>query len=297
MNSYKLIIESIEQDDILKYDKLKYNSNNHWDLDEYGGNPPSDYYEKILASNTKNWIDKFISSYKKFTIDNSIDIKWIKKASIISQQTGKFSKLFEDELDDFVQRFEIDHPEIFDGITPYFVRCENVSLKYGMHGTGPYYNIKQIIESIVSTIRTHTPIYLDTVQIPIYLIPWNPKISDFNEFRVFVSQGKITAISQQAIYNKFDQDCTDDQIKSYVDIIIKYFTQVVSKNIDWTDSYTYDFAIIDKSIPYFIEPNGFGAGYAAGSALFHWIIDRDKLYGLNIDNIDSSNKIYFRYTI
>ena len=30
--------------------------------------------------------------------------------------------------------------------------------------------------------------------------------------------------------------------------------------------------------PYFIEPNCFGKYYAAGSALFHWIHDHDKLH-------------------
>ena len=287
MTEYKLIIESIDQDDVFVYDKTRFNSNNHWVNDT----KPLDYHDVIQSSNTKYWIDKFIPQYKKFHIINKSDIEWFKSACIISQQTGKFSKLFTDELDDFVIRFEKSNPHLLDGTTPYFVRCENVSLKYGEHGVGPYYNIKQIIESIVSSTPGHTPIYPNTEQLTLYLIPWNEKISDFNEFRVFVHQGVITAISQQALHHKFDPTCTHDQIKLYIDIIVKYFDKCVSKHINWTNSYTYDFAIIDKTTPYFIEPNSFGAEYAAGSALFHWLIDMNKLYGL-----DSEPTIYFRYT-
>jgi hypothetical protein len=53
--------------------------------------------------------------------------------------------------------------------------------------------------------------------------------------------------------------------------------------------FSYDFTFIDNE-PYFIEINCFGKENAAGSALFHWIIDYDKLYGVN-------DCIYVRTTI
>lgn len=56
------------------------------------------------------------------------------------------------------------------------------------------------------------------------------------------------------------------------------------------ETYTYDFAILSNNKPYLIEFNCFGKEYAAGSALFHWLIDEDKLY-------NSDGKIYFRYTV
>lgn len=40
---------------------------------------------------------------------------------------------------------------------------------------------------------------------------------------------------------------------------------------------------------YFIEPNGFGAEYSAGSALYHWIDDYDLLNG-------DKDYVEFRYT-
>jgi hypothetical protein len=53
----------------------------------------------------------------------------MKRASLISSQTGKFSKLFDDELEEFIKFYHQTYP--FNLLTnPYFVRTENVSLKY-----------------------------------------------------------------------------------------------------------------------------------------------------------------------
>jgi len=41
--------------------------------------------------------------------------------------------------------------------------------------------------------------------------------------------------------------------------------------------------------PYFIEQNVFGKEYAAGSSLFHWIIDEEILYQ------KGTPVVYFRY--
>ena len=62
--------------------------------------------------------------------------------------------------------------------------------------------------------------------------------------------------------------------------------------INWTNNYTFDFAIINSQ-PYFIELNSFGKEYAAGSALFHWILDEHILY----NKFEHNNFIEFRYTI
>ena len=117
-----------------------------------------------------------------------------------------------------------------------------------------------------------------------------------NEYRVFVYRNKITAISQQHLYEKnsifngLDKDELNKKINDYVRIITTYFEEKIKKNITYMDSYTYDFAILPGNNPYLIEINCFGKEYAAGSALFHWIIDEDKLY-------NQEDKIYFRYTI
>ena len=167
MWNYK--IKSIQLDDIVKYDKEKYNSNNHW----INNIRPEDYEYILSQTKTSNWIN-FFKQYKKIIIDNPVWIDWLKKSTEISSQTGKFSKLFLDEFDIMVGQLDEQYGYLFDSsnlIEPgYFVRVNNVSLKYGQHKEGPYKNIRTILESIVSCIGTHGPIKINTNILEIYLI-------------------------------------------------------------------------------------------------------------------------------
>ncbi len=274
---------TIEQDDILTHDKNKYNSNNHW-LNDI---KPINYDKIINQSKTSLWINKFHTDYKIIEITNNEQLNWMKKAYEISSQTGKFSQIYSDELDDFIENHK--NMKYFENNNKYFVRTDDVSLKYGEHGVCPYNNLKKIIESLVSSIRTHTPIKNNTTKINIYLLPWI-NIEPWKEFRIFVNNNKITAISQQNIYCVYNKLSNKIILFKFANIIINYFNSVVKNKINHVQSYTYDFAILDDDEPYFIELNSFGKEYAAGSALFHWLLDEDILYGKH-------NKIQFRYTI
>lgn len=125
---------------------------------------------------------------------------WLIQASAIGSQTKKFSKLYLEELDDLLaEHKEFDH--FFANRTPYFVRTNTVSLKYGQHGVGPYFDLRSIIESAVTCIPGHSPIHeahpmLPQSSLTFYLLPWVELNTD-SEFRVFVCGNRITAISQQ----------------------------------------------------------------------------------------------------
>lgn len=318
MSERQIIITGIPLDDILKYDKAKYNSNNHWENDIR----PADYGEVLDKDQTKHWVDKFRdASYHKIIIDDTFHLEWMQKAGEICHQTGKFSKLFEDELDLFIQQVEPRYKHILDGKTKYFVRAENVSLKCGQHKAGPYYTLRQIIESTVSCIHGHRPFSNPNMkQLTLYLLPW-VEIEPQDEFRVFVYQGKITAISQQCLYQRvFPAPTLDMPLESLhaafikkIQLLCDYFESDVKRKISWTDSLTYDFAFLrtpsnvtgadaiegvkvkeddEVLIPFFIEPNCFGKEYAAGSSLFHWLLDESILY-----QTQEPITIHFRYTI
>jgi hypothetical protein len=263
-------IKHIDSDDVIKYDKERFNSNNH-------GQQPSDYANVLRATYTHSWIDKFHSQYKVINLYSN-DLQWLKEANEISSKTGKFTEIYREELNQFVTKYD-------PFLTDKFIRSENVSLKYGQHGAGPYNNMEQVIESLVSSINGHSPIYPDTEHIKLYLLPWL-KIDPWKEFRVFVYKNKITAISQQNLHNYYPE-LTVGKINLYGILITNYFNTTLKNKID-LDSYTYDFALLDDDKPYFIELNSFGKEYASGSALFHWLLDEDILY--NEDGI-----IEFRY--
>ena len=185
---------------------------------------------------------------------------------------------------------------IFNGLE-YFIRTEHVSLKEGVHGLGPYKDFKSIIQSIVTCRLGHSPLYEDTTQIKLYLCEFKTNLDKIKEFRVFVRENKITAISQQSLYdvNNILEPLNDNEkttmIHKWVNIIKSYFETDVKPKITHIDSYVMDFAILSDDSPYFIELNSFGKEYASGSALFGWIQDYDILYGLTGDIIE------FRYPL
>ena len=141
------------------------------------------------------------------------------EASKIGCITGQFSELYRDELDDY----EIKHKSIDDVLKKgYFIRCNKTSLKFGQHGTGPYY-IKQIIESLTTSRLGHQEIAQDTKEIMIYLIEFT-KIHSDKEFRIFVYENNITAISQQNIYSINDSLVNNrSHITNWVTIMKTYF--------------------------------------------------------------------------
>lgn len=280
-------IEIINANDALIYDKIKYNTNNHW-LDD---KPPIDYDEVLTRSNTKYWIDSF-KSYKLIQIKPQYK-KWLVDVSQLCSQLCKFSNLYEEELDDLLA----DHSKynhLFDG-RKYFVRCSNVSLKYGQYGVGPYFDLRMIIKSLVSCLISHSPIKPSILNnndpFDIYLIEWTD-LDPYAEFRVFVYQNMITCISQQAttLSNALLAELSDEQLKTdYILKIYDFWLNDIKPKITHTDSYSIDLSIINGK-GYFIEINSFGKSYAAGSALFHWLEDENKLY-------NTTNNIYFRYAI
>lgn len=246
---------------------------------------PDDYIDVIEMNNTKNWIDHY-KKYIKIKIDNK-ELPWLKEACKIGMVTGTFSEIFREQLDSLLEENKEAISKIFNG-KKYFVRTENVSLKFGQHGVGPYYGFKEIIESSVSSLRGHSPINFHTNELTFYLIDWID-IDDNLEFRMFIYNKNVTCISQQKCYkqNTLLKYFDNEAIKDIVKLLLNYFETDI-KNVIEQDSYSIDIALVNN-IPYFIEVNCFGKEYAAGSALFHWIIDYDLLYS-------DAKKVYFRYT-
>lgn len=290
-------IEKHNLSDVLSFGKERYNSNNHHDVQ------PPDYWEKVSETNTRHWIKQFHKSYLTVEIDLSKN-KWIFEANNVGSLLKRVSPLYEEDLNDLADSLGVNStlPVTNKG---YFVRSEHVSLKGGIHGVGPYTSFKQILESIITARAGHSPLEENSphsedalhsedrttaksATIKLYLLPW---VEIFQEFRVFVYKGRITAISQQNLYreNNYLKNRGDPEkiITGWCDLICDYFSKTVKDKIH-INSYCIDFAILQDGSPYFIEINPFGKEYASGSALFHWLHDEDILYG-------KEDKIHVRY--
>jgi hypothetical protein len=268
-----IIVEPISLHDVQTFDRIRYNSNNHW----VNNTRPDDYQVVLDRYRTKEWIDYFHRSYSVFNI-NTKHCSWIRKAAATGHITGKFPRGFEDEMDLLVAEYTVINTKFF--TLPdrhYFVRTETVSLKNGIHGAGPYRSVRQIVESICTCTDGHSPMedFRDLSGIKIYLMEWQSQLDQ--EFRVFVYHNEITAISQQHLYMVNETLNNNlrakEQIYQWIDVIRRYFNEHLRERLRHLDSYCMDLAIRKDGTPYFIEANCFGKEYAAGSALFHWIRD------------------------
>jgi hypothetical protein len=273
----RVLKETIAVDDVILFDKERYNTNNHW---EEGLGRPADYEQKLEENNTRLWIDHF-KSYEKIEISLTGSESWLIQAFEIGRHTGKFPESYAEERDELVAKLSSQFH--FDG-KEYFIRTENVSLKCGQHGAGPYTAMAPVIESLVSCVTGHTPICLDSRgSITLYFIPW-VHIDPKREYRVFICEGRMTAISQQHCYTVYEDDF--DRVAD-VQLIHRYFVDSIRPVIAHS-SYSIDIAVLEEegdsgpptaSRVYFIEINCFGKEYAAGSSLFGWLQDEDILYG------------------
>lgn len=279
-------VEKIQLADVLKYDKEKFNTNNHWPNNK----KPADYDAVLEKSSTQYWIDQFRDNYQVINIGRS-ELRWMQKASLVGQINGRFSSLFEDDLDELLRKYKHLN-KLFENKESYFVRTDRFSLKYGQHGLVPYSSVKTIIESSVTSKTGHNPIDFHHADAPLkfYLLPWLNLDPDL-EFRIFVYKQKIVAISQQHLYSVNQTLCkySDNQITKMVSEICTFFNDHIKSKIKHVDSYVLDLGFCkDKNEWVFIEINSFGKEYSSGSALFHWILDEKCLYN------ESTNEVVFR---
>ncbi|ARF10185.1 cell division cycle 123 protein [Hokovirus HKV1] len=275
-----IIIEKIDLNDVLINDKIKYNVNNIW-LNDI---KPQDYDLMLNSSRTCNWYNLFHKGpFYSLPIE-----KWMFEALKIGAITGKFSNMYDDELNNYCVKNNI----IINKDA--FVRTEHASLKYGEYGTGPYNDIKKIMKSILSTTINHRCLRDDDTCINLYFMPW---INNFNldrEFRVFVYKNVITAISIQHLYekNKWLMNLDEESIKNIVSSLLTYFNNELLNKLQHINngSYVMDIYYTLDNDWYFIECNAFGKEYSSGSSLFHWSEHYDILY-------DNTNILPIRFTI
>lgn len=268
-----IIIETIDLQNILD-NPTSYNTNNHYEK------IPDNYDEYISLFDTKYWIDKF-HSYNKITIHKK-DIGWLYECLEYGNLFRKFPSNYVEELDDLIMQY----PEIEK--QDYFIRTDRTSLKNGIHGIGPYTNLKDIIVSMTTTRFGHHAFNKTDNEINLYLLPFQ-KIDIDKEFRVFVVDNKISCISQQNIYKK-NLYLPTINIEKFVNTLNSYFNEHIKTKLLHYQNYILDIVYLEEiSNFYFIEINPFGKEYSSGSAGFHWINDHNTIY-------DTEN-ITLRYVI
>lgn len=273
------------------------NTNNHLPK-------PDDYEQKMYQTCCHEWIDQFHTDYHIMNIKSEHVALLKKAAQVFAIVPQKNFGIFQDTLTNICLTHDAKYMDatIFSQET--FIRADNVSLKYGCHGIASQNTLQSILESIITCPVGHSPLYQPHVEnkkekpLQLYVLKWRT-IMPRNEFRVFVYQNHITAISQQHLYSLFDYK--EEELIKMGEMIVNYFQDEIQNKFEHLGSYVMDVAILyhtENPYVYFIELNPFGAHYSSGSALFHWL-DDDQILCATKKNIQPTPEIEieFRYVV
>jgi hypothetical protein len=168
--------------------------------------------------------------------------------------------------------------------TQYFMRLSATSGK-NYRAVKPMCNVEEVIDNLIKNDIFVKREYLREKDTYLFLMPWNDKIEKRNEFRIFVKGGKLTGITQQWWSQLFNYTQEELEIFEKAFTNISFLDKVEYK--DWIGDVYVD---MDEQKCKLIEINPFGAHCGAGSGLFNWKTDYDKLYGLV-----NGEEVEFRY--
>ena len=128
----------------------------------------------------------------------------------------------------------------------------------------------------------------------IILREWDEKLRQDYEFRCYVHNRKVTAISQYNCYCYFES-LQDEEHAKRIRSSITSFIDKVSGCIR-TPSFVIDIGVLEDYSCQVIELNPFGAYMSSGSALFNWLDDYDLLHG-NLEGFDYPSIRILKYLI
>lgn len=173
----------------------------------------------------------------------------------------------------------------------FFVRLDDCSPKDN-GGLRPLKTGQEILTQILGSKRCMLRVEYaqreKLADVKLILKLWRPDIDSGNEFRVFVNDGVITALSQYHWYA--DSGWGREPKKSKIPFVVEGIHQLFDQIKDFLP---FKSCVYDTHVKFIEEPEGevvfvelvefnpFGAHISSGSALFHWERDFEILNGLN----------------
>ena len=268
-------------------------NNNNFRLDKV--KIPHDFQfdnkSKFLTITYKCYIDSFdYNIWYSYLENNKIkDTPQNVGLILISTDLKKiFVEMYEDHMkyDNNIkelEQFRNDIVKYMKNDEQYFIRLSSTSGK-NEKSVEPFSDPDEIINHIVSVkLFVDQEYKRENKESYLILMPWNENIDDRYEFRIFVVNNKLTAISQQNARKLYNYSCEELDIIEYALNNISFINKVPY------GTYVGDVYVnIETKVCHLIELNPYGAHSGAGAALFNWIDDFDMLHGLS-DNLE------FRY--
>lgn len=142
----------------------------------------------------------------------------------------------------------------------------------------PVSNTRSVIQQIVTSRRANQS--LENGNRILYFVRYRHDWDPNREFRVFVRKGVVTAISQYASNHSYWSEYTDEALGNLAKMITEFCGNIIRRVPFGSLDFTID-VIVNGELTTIelVEINSFGYWMAAGSCLFDWLDDYDKLYG------------------
>ena len=149
-----------------------------------------------------------------------------------------------------------------------------------------YYDLNEVLDCEKMKDNKTNVIKLHDWNNHIVLRQWSQRLDPSMEFRCFVYQSKLTAITQYDYYCKYYHLQNENVIEQIKNTIIQYWKDKIQPLLDpypeKFTNYVIDIGLIENQSTnkydcIIIEMNPFGT--TSGGSLFHWIDDNDRLRG------------------
>lgn len=218
--------------------------------------------------NKSDWIQQYPDGSITFTL-KQYQRKMLLQACKIYQAIGKIPTMIYDE-----------EPIIAVPNYEFFVRFNQCSCKDGIHGTKPLTSYRQLLENIISSKRIIS--VLEEEELPcLYISKYR---SDWNglEFRCFMYQGELTAISQYHWFEIQPLIETFGSIENLCQLLMEFWFNNRDKLKSIEEDVVFDVVWNGKEIE-LVECNAFST--QCGPALFNW----------QEDTLFEATNIEFRY--
>lgn len=262
-----IIIEKVNLNTLPCYNTYFYKPNDRMDYSN----------DLIVGPNFSTFIDQFKRIYWSYTFTENeckILIDYAKEGSMTVDRRILLPIQYNDfkELDDIIRR-------LTDVWIPgrWFIRFEGRSPKDG-RWEFPMVSPEDTIEQIITSARALYALNTEN-NYQLYFIEFKDYWKKHQEFRVFICNGKINAISQYYAEHNYYKDMDNDILSQLVIDIKEYIGKII-----FPPNCTIDVCyIIETQEIELIEIGSFGYTSLTGSAMFDWMIDYDKLYGTQND--------------
>lgn len=196
--------------------------------------------------------------------------------------TGRVPAQYEEEMAEIAERMQAYWPEKPDG---YFFRFDSASPKDGVVGF-PVRNAAEAVRNIATSKRAMRA--LENGERSLFFANFDKTWDENREFRVFVRNGRVTAVSQYVPWRPCVlSERSDEEVANTTRSMVRYLEEDVLPSVlpalGTNDVVADTYACPDGTFRV-VEFNSFGYWLASGSALFHWLEDRAVLYGPQPEN-------------